>query len=155
MLQSPMRLHLLAALALLLVPIAARGVCMGPMLFVVDVEVRSCTTREAFAAASNECMQPWMRELHEQVMERQPGVVVEGTVHRRMEVTWYDEKSASLGGSVPAAEDGKWLLKSIASCDLAAPGKTMQLLLAKRCCDTTPPYDFSCWYGVDTLERLP
>ena len=153
-----MRLQLAVILVLLLTPIRAHGSCIGPMTFVIDVEVRSCTTQEAFVSASSECLQPWMRELHGRMMKRERGgVIIEGTVHRRMEVTWYDGKSATVGASVPVAEDGQWLIraKSNLSCDTIQPGTTMQLLLAKRCCDVLPPRDFSCWYGVDTLEPLP
>jgi len=146
-------------LLLLLAPLTARGEClMGPAMFVVDVEIRSCTTRDAFIAATRECLPPWANGLQRRMLERNPGgVVIEGTTHRLMDVTRYDARSATLAGSVPVTEDGKWFVQADAKLDCATTnyGAPVRLALHKRCCDVIPPSGFDCWYGMDTLAPVP
>ncbi len=123
---------------------------------VATVTVDSCVDLPAFAARRLEgTALPWVVKIIGDVLEQQNGVVVKGTVTRKLYVTQFSDTVFQLEDSVLAEEPGEWFVKmeSEASCDPYPAGREIELYVAEKCCDVFPPYDVPC--ALDTGQAWP
>ena len=149
----------LVVAVLVMGPWVARGDCLARPMHVIEVEIRSCETVEAYAARHPEAgvEWEWQPQSRTWMMKRSAGgIVIEGIVGWKWLVTAWNGKAAKADPPVWANEPGTWFVQPEAklSCETVTAGQRVTLVHAHRCCCVQPPPQFGCWYEMDELAPV-
>lgn len=155
---SSRALALLALLAILDAAPAVSVCFQGEPNRVARVTVGSCVDLPTFAAGRLERTPlPWVIKVVGDLLEVHNGVVVRGTVTRKLYVTQLSDTDFQIENSLLVEEPGEWFVElepgTEASCEPYAAGSEVELYLVDKCCDVTPPYDVPC--ALDTGKASP
>lgn len=135
----------------------AFGSCtLGEPNRVATVILESCVELPHYAANRLKGTQlPWVVHHIYDVLDFSTGVVVAGTVTRKVHVTQYSESVFEIEGVQLADERGEWFvaLGSEATCSAYPSGTEVELYVVDKCCDVIPPSDIPCL--LDTGQAWP
>ena len=153
-------LIVLALLSTLKAAPALASCVQGEPNRVATVTVESCVDLATFAAKRlEETSMTWVVNIVGDILERENGVVVRGTVTKKLYVRQFSDTVFQLENSVLAEEPGEWFVqyrkKKAASCESYEAGTEVELYVVDKCCDVIPPYDVPCALGTGKAWPVP
>jgi hypothetical protein len=130
---------------------------------VATIEVTSCSDAAAVLRERVEARGERLQPQGGTVLDRVPGVVVEGRVTRKVHVTQHAAEEFHVEDVVTADEAGTWFVPApvlphepgTGACDAYAKGAAVELYVVEPCCDTFPPSEPACLLDVGAAFPVP
>jgi hypothetical protein len=117
---------------------------------VATVTVSSCTAVAEFAKARLGNVDiPWVVTHVNRVVERNQGVVIGGTVTRKVHLEQYSDDDFRLLDITLSDESGVWFVRGEGlSCAAFEPQFVVEIYATDKCCDVFPPMNVPCVLGL-------